>query len=200
MNISKTETGIYYLHDYIPRRNFHLYEDDEIAISKMIWDYKNGDNNALDKFTIELMQAIAEISQNMKSKKIGLVAVPPSKTNKLSAVRTSIERINDWYRQEIIRKKFGCYKKIYDYGDLIMRSSDISTAHEGRRATYEEQMESLACTKTKLSKLWTTFIILDDVTTCGTSMDACRDVLIQNGAKKKYIYRMAIARTRWEQM
>ena len=47
----------------------------------------------------------------------------------------------------------------------------------------------------KLSRLWTTFIILDDVTTLGTSMDACRDILIQHGAKEQYIYRMAIART-----
>ncbi len=195
MTIKQTETGIYYLHDYIPKRNFPIHSPEEVAMSKMIWDYKDNRGEALGIFTNELMQAIAEISRNMVSNKIGLVAVPPSKVNKASTVRTSIWNMENWYKQGITRSNFKCYKEIYDYGDLIMRASDISTAHEGQRATYEEQMESLTCQKSGLSRLWTTFIILDDVTTLGTSMDACRDILIQHGAKAQYIYRMAIART-----
>lgn len=195
MTIKQTETGIYYLHDYIPTRNFPIHSSEEVAMSKMIWDYKDNRGNAVGIFTNELMQAIAEISRNMVSNKIGLVAVPPSKVNKASTVRTSIWNMENWYKQGITKRNFNCYKEIYDYGNLIMRSSDINTAHEGQRATYEEQMESLTCQKSGLSRLWTTFIILDDVTTLGTSMDACRDILIQHGAKEQYIYRMAIART-----
>lgn len=195
MTINQTETGIYYLHDYIPKRNFSIHSYEEVEMSKKIWDYKDKRGDALAVFTNELMQAITQISRNMVSNKIGLVAVPPSKVNKSSTVRDSIWIIENWYKQGKTRIDFNCYKEIYDYGNLIMRSSDISTAHEGQRATYEEQMESLTCQKSGLSRLWTTFIILDDVTTLGTSMDACRDILIQHGAKEQYIYRMAIART-----
>lgn len=193
--IKQTDTGIFYLHDYIPTRNFSIHSADEVAMSKKIWDYKNGEADALNVFTNELMQAIAEISRNMVSNKIGLVAVPPSKVNKESTIRTSIWNMENWYKQGKTKEIFGCNKEIHDYGNLIVRSSDISTAHEGQRATYDEQMESITCTKSRLSTLWTTFIILDDVTTLGTSMDVCRDILIANGAIDRYIYRMAIART-----
>lgn len=195
MTIKRTETDIYYLHDYIPTRNFPIHSSEEVAMSRMIWDYKDGENEAFNNFTNEIMSAIAEISRNMVSNRIGLVAVPPSKVNKVSTVRRSIEAIVDWYNQGITKEVFHCDKEIRDYGNLIVRSSDISTAHTGQRATYDEQMESIRCTRSRLSTLWTTFIILDDVTTLGTSMDVCRDILIANGAIDRYIYRMVIART-----
>lgn len=40
-------------------------------------------------------------------------------------------------------------------------------------------------------------IILDDLTTTGTSMDVCRDLLINSGASPENIYRMVLARTLW---
>ena len=41
MMIKQTETGIYYLHDYIPTRNFPIHSPEEVAMSRMIWDYKD---------------------------------------------------------------------------------------------------------------------------------------------------------------
>ena len=109
MTIKQTETGIYYLHDYIPTRNFPIHSSEEVAMSKMIWDYKDNRGNAVGIFTNELMQAIAEISRNMVSNKIGLVAVPPSKVNKASTVRTSIWNMENWYKQGITKRNFNCY-------------------------------------------------------------------------------------------
>ena len=137
MMIKQTETGIYYLHDYIPTRNFPIHSPEEVAMSKMIWNYKDGEHEAFNNFTNEIMSAIAEISRNMVSNRIGLVAVPPSKVNKASTVRRSIEAIVDWYNHGITKEVFHCDKEIRDYGNLIVRSSDISTAHTGQRATYD---------------------------------------------------------------
>lgn len=195
LQINMTETGIYYLHNYIPVRQFPYYSEEAVAITKKIWDYKNGDADALNVFTNELMCAVATIANNIRSDKFGLVAVPPSKVNKASAIRASIQGMVNWYNQGIIRNNFGCSKAFYDYSNLLTRISDISTAHEGVRASYDEQIESIACCRNNLSKYWTTFIILDDVTTLGTSMDVCRDILLSHGAKGQYIIRMAIART-----
>lgn len=151
--------------------------------------------NAFNDFTNKLMWAVAAVANTIGSNKFGLVAVPPSKVNKPSAIRNSIRKMANWYNQGIVRKNFKCSKAFYDYGNLLIRVSDISTAHEGVRATYDEQIESIECSKNGLSKYWTTFIILDDVTTLGTSMDVCRDILLAHGAKEQYIIRMAIART-----
>ena len=195
IDLKQTETSIYYFHDYIPTRRFDESSDEEKAVTRQIWDYKNGEEDALDKFTSELMEAITLISERTPGNKIGLIAVPPSKVNKSSSVRTSIETIENWYQQGIAQNRYHCTKKIYDFGNLLTRDKDISTAHEGRRATYDEQKESLVCSKNKLFKYKTTFIIIDDVTTLGTSMDVCRDVLIEHGLNDRYIYRLAIART-----
>lgn len=195
LQLNMTDSGIYYLHDYIPVRQFRYYSEDAVAISRKIWDYKDGDQDALNVFTNELMWAVAMVANRIRSNKFGLVAVPPSKVDKFSAVRNSIWNMVNWYSKGIVRKSFGCSKEFYDYSNLLTRVSDISTAHEGVRATYDEQIESIECCRNNLSRYWTTFIILDDVTTLGTSMDVCRDILLEHGAKEQYIIRMAIART-----
>lgn len=195
LQLNMTDSGIYYLHDYIPVKQFRYYPEEAVAISRKIWDYKDGDEDALNVFTNELMWAVATVANRIRSNKFGLVAVPPSKVDKMSAVRNSIWNMVNWYSTGIVRKSFGCSKEFYDYSNLLMRVSDISTAHEGVRATYDEQIKSIECCRNNLSRYWTTFIILDDVTTLGTSMDVCRDILLEHGAKEQYIMRMAIART-----
>ena len=193
--IHQTESGIYYLHDYIPVKQFPGHSEEEIAVSKMIWKYKDGEPETLEIFTYELMSAVAFIANRIRSEKIGLVAVPPSKVDKPSAIRMSIWKMVSWYNQGIVRNNFECEKSFYDYSTLLTRIFDISTAHEGTRASYDEQIESIQCSRNYLSKYWTAFVILDDVTTKGISMDVCRDILLDHGAKERYIIRMAIART-----
>lgn len=190
-----TDTGIYFLHDYIPVRLFDRYSEEDVASSKMIWDYKKGNKYALNIFTNELMQAITSVVRNQISNKIGLVAAPPSKVNKYSPIRTSIVHMANWYNQGITQREFGCDKQILDFSTLLTRVSDVSTSHKEERATYADHMNSISCSMNQLSKYWTTFIILDDVTTQGNIMDACTDILISHGAKERYILRMAIART-----
>lgn len=196
MNIFQTETGIYiyYLHDYIPKgfiKQEHSAEGKEI--SEKILDYKAKKEPAFTDFTKEFMQAIAEISKKTKSSKIGLVAVPSSDPKKKSTVISSIELIEAWNNNGIAKEEYDFDKKIINHGDLITRTKKIRAAHlcknESDRPTYEEQTASLSvnCSEAKLSKLWTTFIILDDIATCGTSMKTCTDLLLQHGAVEKYI-------------
>ena len=197
MNIKQTDTGIYYFHDYVPVRAFSYSSEDDVNFSRELWDYKKQEDEALTKYTNELMSVITQLSYSIKNAKIGLVAVPPSKVGKESAIGTSIRNIKDWYDKGITKDYFGCDKQIYDYSTLLARISDVATSHESRvRATYEEQIASISCSRDRLWRYRTTFIILDDVTTLGTSMDACRDILIQNGADEDYIYRLAIAKTK----
>ncbi len=149
----------------------------------------------MNDFTNDLMWAVLSLANRVSSQNIGLVAVPPSEVDKVSPVRTSIQNMVNWYNQEITSSHFGYDKCFYDYGKLLMRFTDISTAHKGKRASYEEQKNSIICSRDNLSRYWTTFFILDDDTTTGTSMDVCWDILLEHGAKEQYIIRLAIART-----
>lgn len=45
MQLNMTDSGIYYLHDYIPVRQFRYYSEEAVAISRKIWDYKDGDED-----------------------------------------------------------------------------------------------------------------------------------------------------------
>lgn len=191
MALKQTESGIYYIHEYIPSRSMRYHKESENRISRMIWDLKEGDDDAIEFFAEELLEALEELSPKIKSGKIGLVAVPPSKVDKYSPIRECIEYMieeEDCYPYEI-------RQTLYDYGELLTRIEDVPTSHNGPRVSYDRHKESIACSRNQLSKYWTAFVILDDVTTKGTSMDVCRDILIEHGAKEKYIYRLAIAKT-----
>ncbi len=197
MELKKTNSGIYYIYEYTPSRNLRYATEENEKISRLIWDYKDGDDNAIDYFTDDFMQAIAILSEDIEEDYIGLVAVPPSKVGKFSPVRRSIEIIKDWYDEGTAEDVYGCEKRIYDYGNLLERTSDVRTSHRGKRASYDEHIESIECIRDRLFRYKTAFILLDDVTTKGTIMDACRDILIENQGKKPInIYRLALARTK----
>ena len=194
IELKQTDTGIYYIHDYYPKRYRRITKDQD-KIRKMIWAYKELEEKSMDVFTNELMMAITIICRQIRASKIGLIAVPPSKVSRESPIGTSIWNIKNWYDKGITLDYFDCEKRIYDYSDLLTRHTDISTAHEGKRASYNEQKESIRCSRDRLWKYGTTFIILDDVVTTGTSMEVCRDILVENGSGKDKIYRLAIAKT-----
>ena len=192
--LRQTGSGIYYIYDYYPMKYRRITSEQDI-LRKQIWAYKDHDDDAMAKFTHELVTAITQISRNIRLSKVGLVAVPPSKTDKESPIRESIRQIVSLSKKGIIASAFGCNKTLYDYGNLLTRITDIRTSHKEGRATYEEQIESISCSRDRLWRYQTAFIILDDVTTLGTSMDACRDILIENGSNADKIYRLAIAKT-----
>lgn len=192
--LRQTESGIHYIYDYYPSKYRRITGDQDL-LRRQIWAYKDMDSDAVTRFTRDLISAVTLISRDIRLSKIGLVAVPPSKVCKESPVRESIRQIVSLSKKGVISSAFGCNKTLYDYGTLLTRTSDIRTSHREGRATYEEQIDSISCSRDRLWRYRTAFIILDDVTTLGTSMDACRDILIENGSDEDKIYRLAIAKT-----
>ena len=81
IRLRQTDTGIYYLHDYLPVRRKWVTEEQD-RIRRTIWAYKEMDSEAIGLFTNELMEAITLISKRVYPDKIGLVPVPPSKVSK----------------------------------------------------------------------------------------------------------------------
>ncbi|MBR5624633.1 hypothetical protein IKW72_06485 [bacterium] len=193
--LKHTESGIYYLYDYIPKSYFEYHTEKEIKVTEKTWDYKDGKEPAVFDFTYELMAAISEMSKNISDTKIALLAVPPSKVGKISTIGTSIQIISEWYKTKITSELFMCNKEIINCGCLLTRSSDISTAHLSRRPDYAENKNAIEFNKSVLPEDGVSFFILDDITTKGTSMDVCQDILVEHGVQKGKIYRLAIAKT-----
>lgn len=192
IDVKKTQDGTFYIHDYVPVAKFHTYSEKDIEMAKRIWAYKDGEEAELFKLTNDLAEAIKVIiSDNKVGKNIGLVAAPSSKTGKESAVAKSIERIRERYLEG---ENFGNHV-IYDYSGLLQRVEDVPNSHKGQRVSYGQHMETIECMRQNLSRYWTTFIIIDDVTTTGTMLEVCKDIMIENGANEDCIYKLAVSRT-----
>ena len=213
-NIHK-KFGVYYLFDYIPtgkswQKIRSRYDTETKRLTKRIHNYKDYDINNPNKyiidfnyFTRELMKAIAEFSNdvlNDRISKIALFSVPSStvKRDKSATIRESINIIEKYYKTGKLENDFGCKKEIINCGDLLTRIYDVNTSHdpEKRRPSYIEHKKSIKCCDNDiLRRSDVAFLILDDITTRGTIMNACEDILIDNGAKKENIYKFAIAKT-----
>lgn len=80
--------------------------------------------------------------------------------------------------------------------NILSRIYDTRAAHDNRiRPSYEEQMDSIRCIYPALCDDNYTCILLDDITTKGTIMNVCRDILIENGMPYKNIICVAFAKT-----
>lgn len=211
--LKKTRNGIYYLDEYCPKWKFRYATDDEISQTHAMWEYKNGDNGAVEEYTTILLEAITILTKHRFPKRVGLVAVPPSKSDSRSSIRESISMIVDMsdfsdeefygFDADLDESINYCVSELadsgiilYDCGNLLRRKYDISTAHYGHRASYAEQYHSIECTEDNLEKFGMLFILIDDITTTGKSMDVCRQIMVDHGAESEHILRLALARTK----
>ncbi len=172
-----------------------------------------------DYFNNELMKAISVLSNQVipnNISKLALVSVPSSTVERDAGatMRKSIKCIENWYDEGKTETEFGCKKEIINCGNLLTRISDVNTSHLSKtqpmfydvttsykyksRPSYIEHKNSIECSKSEiLERDDVAFIILDDISTRGTVMDACEDILIDNGANKENIYKFALFKTKW---
>lgn len=206
-NIRK-QFGVYYLFVYDKNTKYR-----PGSLSKKLLNYKNYSDDSVDYkddfdyFNNELMKAISVLSNQVipnNISKLALVSVPSSTVERDAGatMRKSIKCIENWYDEGKTETDFGCKKEIINCGNLLTRISDVITSHlvddSKPRPSYIEHKNSIECSKSEiLERDDVAFIILDDISTRGTIMDACEDILIDNGANKENIYKFALFKTKW---
>lgn len=206
-NIRK-QFGVYYLFVYDKNTKYR-----PGSLSKKLLNYKNYSDDSVDYkddfdyFNNELMKAISVLSNQVipnNISKLALVSVPSSTVERDAGatMRKSINCIENWYDEGKTETDFGCKKEIINCGNILTRISDVITSHlvddSKPRPSYIEHKESIECSKSEiLERDDVAFIILDDISTRGTIMDACEDILIDNGANKENIYKFALFKTKW---
>lgn len=198
--LQESNHGVYYIYDYIPKYIWESFDDEEsVDISKKILDYKDMKVFAMNFFTKLLAQAIVELANakiDENFEKLALVSIPPSKVYKKSPIKNSIDRIVKIYEKNPNEYKFNNIKKVYNCGNLLIREKNVSTSHMGKRAKYHQHILSIDCRK-DFSDVADDiiFLLLDDITTTGTIMKVCEDVLIDYCINKDDIYKLAIGQT-----
>ena len=211
-NLINKQFGVYYLYDYIPKKKkkdkVQKYALSTKRNSEKLRNYKKYDKkyphllkDAFDFFNNKLLESVVEFSNEIISdeiNKIALVAVPSStiERDNSSTMRESIKFIENCYNGKL-NSNFVFEKEIIDCSDLLYRFSDVKPSHlKGRRVSYMEHMNSIKCGENKIFNMDNVaFIIMDDITTRGTILNACEDILVKNGVNRENIYKFVIGKT-----
>ncbi len=191
------KNGVFYTTPYIVLNN--RTGDKLTEISQGIYDYKEHGMH-ISYFTKQLMKAITFISTekiNADIDNIALVCIPRSDKDLESTIQKSIDIIEKWYDTAKTDFDFGCSKKIINCKGLLTRFETIEQSSKGAHLFKEDHMNSIKCSMDlKIDLDNTVFILLDDITTHGTIMHSCRDILIKENIKFTNIYMLAIGGTR----
>lgn len=198
---NKTEDGVYYLNDYIRKSDWKYVSSKESQISDEILKYKDNVHKLINKFTDEIIEFIEILSNyelDDEIKKIFLVSIPSS-TNERdlnSPIKKSIQIIENKYKTGLIKFNDGCEREIINFSKALVRIENVKTAHMSTvRPTYNDHIRTIKFNDYGYRFKNSIIIVLDDITTTGIIMNACENILIDNGIEKEIIYKLAIAAT-----
>ena len=172
--------NILYLCEYIPR-NWHK-EYFDTRSENLVLNFKSRDNYAIEK--------VAKIIENIIPDNYALVAVPPGtvENNGNTAVHMLIQKIVE---------DVGEQKNIIDASDIIFRKIDKNRAHlssNSQDRSLKVHYHTMGINEQVIDKIVDRpILVLDDVTTSGSSFQAMKGFL--SGYNSKNITYFAIGKT-----
>lgn len=204
-NFFENNDDVNYKLDYLPsttpQDKLYKFDLKTIEISEKMRDFKKYFAYN-DFFTEELLEGILKVIDEKIDddvRKVGIVVVPSSTVERdnASSVRKCVNSIEKIFKEDKYQK---FSKEIVNCRWLLYREKDVETSHldSKNRPSREDHMNSIVCDKKTLAKLKDmVFILVDDITTTGTIMNACEDILVEHGMEKDKIFKFAIAKTVW---
>ena len=149
--------------------------------------------DAIDTVKEKMAAAAEELIDPSPDLGLIVAAVPSSKTYKNSPMLKVAAYIRD------------CFNGIdgeddpeLSFLDMFTRSRDVTPSHyvEMRnRPSFDEQKASIQCNYPEFCSEDNQCLIIDDVTTTGRVMNACKEILVENGMPEENIIMLAFAKT-----
>lgn len=163
----------------------------ELGQNTWIYDSIINRQEFYDKFTHDLFNLVSKIvyTQFYGKIRITLISVPRSNNQKLNTISKSINQIVKWANKGYF---YNSSVKLIDGSNTLERTMTIEPEKQGSRSI-EKHIKSITV-KQQFTKN-DAIILLDDITTTGYTMNACKKLLIQNGANAQNIVCAALAQT-----
>lgn len=179
MTFNFTDDKVLYLYPY-----YSLNEKQDEMSKKVYQVFKRDWDTHYNYIRKDLFEAVwAYFEQSVINKYKIAVAIMPSHSK-------------DAYGQNLLKlagdlcKRFGFQNATY----LIRRTMDKIKSTEGGERTVRAHLETLGLTY-DISDNVDIYIVLDDITTSGSSLEAAKELLIREGVAAKKIIKIAIAKT-----
>lgn len=192
------EANSYFIHKYYSPKFWDLLSDQDRNISNQLLDYKDQRNNkAYGYFTYDLMEALAEIvKKGFQRDRLLLVSVPCSNPNKLPTTSKSIEMLAKMSADGTVESFTQCNIPFLDASNLLIRIEPIRSAHQStNRPKLRDHIRTIGITSNEVPKNNAGFVIIDDIVTTGTQMQACKHILQSNGVEARNIVQLAVGKT-----
>ena len=163
----KTRDNIFYLHNYYPKRFI-----EHKGISEIILDYKRGYETAINRFNIEMATClIGEVQGQLTMLKDWVICVMPSHDCGWSwSLTSSAKALSDNF-------------DMIDGSKLLVRHTYHEKSSAGGTRTIDSHLLTMRLAENKDIK-GRKIIVIDDVTTTGNSLLACRKLLLKAGAER----------------
>jgi hypothetical protein len=195
---------IYFAHLYVKSRfwNYRAPDDEEVLLSKALLNFK--DPRCTDDIKEYFMLDIASFVQTcipFGTYRVTLIPCPPSKARRYSCIADAIQKIVEITETsgEETEEYLGLDSVVryYDGTGILQRETDtIPMKYLKNKPTVSEVKETIECFDTEPSLLTNEIVLIDDITTTGTTMRACKEILIENGADPWKVHCFALAKTR----
>ncbi len=188
----QTSDGVFYLTEYIPKRLWQYKNEEELEESRLVLRLKDNDPEAVDIVKERMLDAAEDL---VSFEEYGLIVavVPSSKTYKESPMLSVASYIRDCFNGPE-----GEEDPEYAFLDMFSRIRDVKTSHFAdplNRPKYDEHKATIKCNYPEHCNKYTQCLILDDVTTTGAVINACRDLLKENGMPEDNIIPLVFAKT-----
>lgn len=175
-------TQIYKIFDYEPYRSFGEDNPKRNDITFKMMDLKNSNHHnhqsGIDFFKPRVHSAFQAIASLLKTTKIQL-AIVPSSAKGLTAV--GLEALVKDVKEVSVK-----------YNPLFLhRDYDVTSAKNGGERSIKKHLDSISIKVEPDVNI--PVLILDDVTTTGSSLEACREIILNSGVKT--VYMLAIGKT-----
>ena len=203
------EKDIYYTYQYIKTAFWESREpdDENVLLSKALLNFKERrcKKEIKDYFMLEIARFISSCTPprdyTRKRRSMTLISCPPSKRWSYSCIANAIQTIVKITTTSGLQTEqylgLDPYVLYYDGSGILKRTTDtIPMKYLRNKPTISEVKDTITCFDTVPSVLSNEIILIDDITTTGTTLHACKEILIENGADPSRIHCYALARTR----